>query len=246
MRSFGKASLVLAVVTVAACNDSTGPTADDQLLNADVAVAAADATLDGLQLMGDPNMHRGAPLNRDRTVTFYAIDGTVQDAYDPLETAWMTIVMDVAGERTREAWSASIQRHREITVTGMLDEETTRTFNGVGSEHITQSRMSDEYGTRTRGIAGDFTWDNVIVPVPGSESPWPLSGSITRHWVVTITNGPNGDETRERTVIVTFNGTQFATISVNGETSELDLGTRPGAFFGSLFTRMRTRQGRGG
>jgi hypothetical protein len=85
-----------------------------------------------------------------------------------------------------------------------------------------------------------------VVPVPGSESPWPLSGTITRHWVITITNGPNGDATRERTVVVTFNGTQFATITVNGETSELDLGTRPGKFFGSMFTRLRTRQGRGG
>ncbi len=246
MRSLAKASLVLAAVTAAACSDSTAPTADDQLLNADVAVAAADATLDGVQLMGDPNMHRGAPLNRDRTVTFYDANGIVQETYDPLLTASMNIVVDASGERSREVWSAAVERHRELTVTGLLGEETTRTFNGNGTEHITRSRMSDEFGTRTHDIQGTFTWDNVVVPVPGSESPWPLSGSITRHWVVTITNGPNGDETRERTVIVTFNGTQLVTISVNGETSELDLGTRPGAFFGNMFTRMRTRQGRGG
>jgi hypothetical protein len=170
----------------------------------------------------------------------------VQETYDPLLTDSMQIVVDAAGERTREVWSATVQRHRELSVTGLTGEETTRTFNGFGTEHITRSRMSDEYGTRTHDIAGDFAWDHVVVPVPGSESPWPLSGSISRHWVVTITNGPNGDETRERTVIVTFNGTRFVTISVNGETSELDLGTRPGAFFGNMYTRMRTRQGRGG
>jgi len=246
MRSLGMASLVLAVVTVAACNDSTAPTADDQLLNADVAVAAADATLDGVQFMGDPNMHRGAPLNRDRTVTFYDARGLPMASYDPLFTASMNIKVDVIGERSREVWSATVERHRDLTVSGLLDKETTRFFNGGGTEHITRSRMSDEFGTRTHDIQGSFSWDNVEVPVPGSESPWPLSGSITRHWVITITNGPNGDETRERTVIVTFNGTQFVTISVDGETSELDLGTRPGAFFGNLFTRMRTRQGRGG
>jgi len=242
MRSLGKISLVLAAVTATACSDSTAPTADDQLLNADIAVAAADATLDGVQLMGDPNVHQGT---RDRTVTFYA-GGVEQETYDPLLTDSMKIVLNVSGERTREAWSATIERHREIMVTGLTGQETTRTFKGSGSEHIQRSRTSDEFGTRTHDISGTFTWDNVVVPVPGSESPWPLSGSITRHWVVTITNGPNGDETRERTVTVTFNGTQFATIDVDGETSELDLGTRPGAFFGSLFTRMRTRQGRGG
>jgi hypothetical protein len=245
MHSLGKASLVLAVLTAAACNDTTAPAPDD-LLNADVAVVAADATLDGVQLMSDPNMHLGAPFDRSRTVTFYDENGVVQASYDPLLTASMNIKVDVSAERTREVWSATVERHRDLTVSGLLGEETTRTFNGGGTEHIQRSRMSDEFGTRSHDISGDFTWDNVVVPVPGSATPWPLSGTITRHWVIVVTNGRNGDETRERTVVVTFNGTQFATINVNGETSELDLATRPGKFFGSMFTRMRTRQGRGG
>jgi hypothetical protein len=62
--------------------------------------------------------------------------------------------------------------------------------------------------------------------VPRAENPWPLSGTITRVITVVITNGPNGDVTHERTVVITFNGTQFVTLTVNGEEFELDLAAR--------------------
>ncbi len=45
---------------------------------------------------------------------------------------------------------------------------------------------------------------------------------------VVIVNGPNGDETRTRHVVITFNGTQFATMTVDGESFEVDLSTRSG------------------
>ena len=60
-----------------------------------------------------------------------------------------------------------------------------------GTETITRSRTSDERGTRTYDLAGEFTIANVVVPVPGSDSPWPLSGTVTRHYVVTKTT-PDG------------------------------------------------------
>jgi hypothetical protein len=151
----------------------------------------------------------------------------------------MVVTVDVSGEVEREFWSASVERHRELTITGLLGEETTRTFNGGGTETVTRSRHSDELGTRTYAMTGTIAYDNLVVPVPGSDAQWPLSGTITRQVVVTITNGPNGDETIERTVVITFNGTQYATISVNGEVAELDLATRHGRFPGSMHGRMR-------
>jgi hypothetical protein len=245
MRSPAKAFLILAGLAVAACNDTMAPDEAD-LFNADVAVVAADGAMDGVRLMSDPNMHRGGPFDRTRTVTFYDAAGAVQAAYDSLTTASMKIKVDVTGEAEREKWSASVERHSEMTVSGLLGKETTRTFNGSGTEKVLRSRHSDEFGTRTYEITGEFAYNNVVAPVPGSATPWPLSGTITRHMVVKITNGRNGDETKERTVIITFNGTQFPTISVNGEVSELDLATRPGKFFGPLFLKMRMRNGRGG
>lgn len=242
MRGIGKVSLVLTLVAVAACNDTMAP---DQasLFNADVAVVAADGAMDGVRLMNDANMHRGGPFDRTRTVTWYDAAGAVQTAYDALTTASMKINVDVTGSVEREKWNATVERHSEMMVTGLAGTETTRTFNGGGTEKVLRSRHSDEFGTRTYDITGEFSYDNVVVPVPGSDSRWPLSGSITRHMVVVITNGPNGDETKERTVVITFNGTQFVTISVNGEVSELDLATREGRFFGPMFKKMRERRG---
>lgn len=246
MQNIRFAATILAVTMLAACNETTAPDEMD-LFNADVAVVAADGAMDGLRLMNDPNMHRGGgPFDRTRTVTWYDENDVPQDAYDPDETAWMEIKVDVVGEASRQFWTANVERHSVMVVSNLLGEETYREFNGGGTEKVLRSHHSDEFGTRTYDITGEFSYDGVKAPVPGSEVPWPLEGTITRHMVVVITNGPNGDETRERTVIVTFNGTQFATISVNGETSELDLATREGRFFGSMFKRMRERHRHGG
>jgi len=236
--------MVFAVLAVAACNDTVAPD-EASVFNADVAVVAADAAMDGVRLMSDPDLHRGAPFDRTRTVTFFDANGAVQEAYDALTTASMNVKVDATGEASRESWTASIERHSDVTVSGLLGTETTRTFNGGGTEEVLRSHHSDEFGTRTYDMTGEFSYADVVVPVPGSESPWPLSGTITRHMVVVITNGRNGDETRERTVIITFNGTQTVTISVDGEVSELDLSTRAGKFFGPMFQRMRERRGRG-
>lgn len=245
LRGIGAASL--AILAVAACSDTTVPE-EDFMLNADVAVVAADGALEGMHLMGGLVMDGNRPVDGARTVTCYDEAGVEQEACDRLTTATMVIAVDHVGAVEREFWTANIERHSELTVTGLLGEETTRTFNGGGTEKVSRSVHSDEYGTRAYDMSGSIAYDNVVVPVPGSDSPWPLSGSITRHILVTVTNGPNGDETVDRTVTVTFNGTQYATIDVNGEVGELDLGTRPGGFFGPMHERMRRgpRGGRGG
>jgi hypothetical protein len=70
------------------------------------------------------------------------------------------------------------------------------------------------------------TISNVVIPVPRTESSWPLSGTITRHVTVAFTGGPRDGTTEERNVTITFNGTQVATVTVNGESFEFDLATR--------------------
>jgi hypothetical protein len=57
------------------------------------------------------------------------------------------------------------------------------------------------------------------MPHPLGEASWPVSGSITTE--TTITTGPNGDE--HHLSVLTFNGTQYAPLSVDGETRTIDL-----------------------
>jgi hypothetical protein len=66
----------------------------------------------------------------------------------------------------------------------------------------------------------------VVIPVPKTETSWPKSGTITRNVTVTFTGGEKGGTTEQRTATITFDGTQFATVTVNGDTFKFDLAGR--------------------
>ncbi len=233
------AIVALSVIGLAACSDD-GISAPDQNvdlvgLNADVALVVADATLEDLRDMiflgGSPFGAQG--MSFSRTVSFFGEDvgdGPVpQDFFDPLLTASVNVFTEMTRDVARENWTATVARSRDMTVSGLLGEEMSRFWNGTASADISQSHNSDEFGDRSR----DMTMDAVITAVerglPRAENPWPLSGTIARTVTVMITNGPNGDVTITRTALVTFNGTQFVVLVVNGDVEfTVDLGARDG------------------
>lgn len=180
---------------------------------------------DGGGMDGMGGMGRGE-LVRERSVTFMDGSGAEQEAYDPLTTARAHMTMSMEGTITRDGFEASVSRARDMWVSGLEGEETTRQWDGTGSESHDRSRVTDEFGTRTYEMDGDATIDGVVRTVDRTTQPYPLSGTITRRVRVTITNGPNGDETRERTVVITFDGTRFPLMTVDGEVYELDLDAR--------------------
>jgi hypothetical protein len=112
-----------------------------------------------------------------------------------------------------------------MAVTGLEGVETTRTVNGVGWEAITRSRHSDTEGLRERQITGSRTMEDVVHTVPFTDNPYPLSGTITREMTVTVTTAA-GTRTHTRTVVITFNGTQYPEMTINGEPFEVDLAAR--------------------
>jgi len=227
-----------AILMLGACQDfSSGPDLLDDQITSAAALVAADAVLEDLSAMNDafggaagaPGMGGGGMMGprqglvRDRVVTFFDASGAEQDERDPLTTASIHTVMTVTGDIARDNFSASIDRSRDLWVTGLEGEETQRAWNGTGAQSHTRTRIDDDLGNRSFSLVGDATTTDVVRAVDREEHPWPLSGSITRHVVITVENGPNGDEVRERTVVTVFNGTQFATLTVNGEVFEVDL-----------------------
>jgi hypothetical protein len=250
---------VVASFAVAACDDSTGLDLLDDGLLLDMAIVAADATMEDLGTWGmpfgfaGPNSAKkaggpgrpggrhgvGGPLSGTRAKTFYDAAGVEQDSYDELLTASVRHETEVSGDVERDNWSATIYRLRDMTVSGMEGTETHRTRNGTGEEKITRNRNVDDDGTvRTSQMSGTFTYTDVVVPVPGSETRYPISGTVTRSMTGSVVNGPNGDKTRSAEVTITFNGDATATIIVNGEEREIDLTTRKG--------RLPLRKSRGG
>ncbi len=232
-----RAGVALGVLVMAACSDASGPESPSEaLLTRDVAMVAADAVLEDLVDMSQLMLGAGLPAPPEdgsgsvtRTVTYFDAAGIEQTSHDPETTASIHMVMDGTREISRDSWTASGTRHRDLMITGLAGEETSRTVNGTGSGTLTRSSHTDDDGGRTYDMSTTSVIENVVHPVPRTDESWPLSGTITREISVTITDGPDGDVTRNRTVVVTFDGTQWAVMAVvGGETFEVDLSTRSG------------------
>lgn len=254
MRSTPFTILTLAAgLLIAGCDLGQSPDVPDSL-SFDAAVVATDGTLEDLRMMHGPRLGLPdivfpplvggrpdcplsddiflcPPIERDgltytRTITYLDANGTPQDAYDEASTASIHYQISVEGEISRDRWSASIQRERDLLVTGLLDDDGAVTWNGTGSGNVSRSRHTDAGDVRTYNIISSAVIEDVVLPYPRTEDGWPLSGAITRNMVVTRTSDVDGTETREREVTVTFDGTQFATVTVGDETFSVDLSER--------------------
>jgi hypothetical protein len=221
-------ALTLSLLALVACSDTAGlESAFEENLTLDVAMFAADAAIDEFGDMGRV-FGGGGPQGGTHTATFYDVDGNEQDALDPLTTASIHLVIELTREFSRDTWTGTGTRSRDITITGLLGEETTRTVNGTGSASVTRSQHTDADGTRTYNMTSTSTIVDVVHPVPRTDESWPLSGTITRDVTINVINGPNGDVTRTRTVVITFNGTDTPSMTVDGEPFEVDMSTRSG------------------
>ena len=181
---------VLSVIMLAACSGITGSSGPDgtglqlgSLLNLDVAMVSADALIEDVaELQSDFSGAIGGmsaepfeatsstTLKRVREVTYYDADGNEQDAYDGITTASVHIVSEISGERTRDNWSNSVSRTREITVTGLVGKEVIRTANGIGSSTRSRSYHSDADGDRSYEMSGSSVITDVVRAVPKEEN----------------------------------------------------------------------------
>jgi hypothetical protein len=236
--------LTLATVALAACDDSLGLEAVEESMELDAAVLAADATLEDVAWFGAgfgfaPALTGG--VGRDfsgaRSVTFYDADGAEQSAFDALTTASIHIVHEMSGTVTRDAFTAEVSRTRDMTVSGLAGEETHRTWNGSGTTSMAASGAMADGTTRSHSAEGSFAFSDVVVPTPGSDPRWPVSGTITRSMTMSRV-GPNGTVTRDVSVVITFDGTSVASAVVNGVEHQIDLSAQAG--------RSPLRRGMGG
>jgi hypothetical protein len=228
-------ALTLSILALAACSDTVGLESFEDSLTLDAAMIVADATIDELGDMGLlfgggalPAPSQAATRTGTHTATFFDVDGHEQLARDPLTTASIHLVIESTHEFSRDSWTAIGTRMRDLMITGLAGEETSRTVNGTGSSTVTRSQHTDADGTRTHNMSSTSVITNVVHPVPRTDDAWPLSGTITRNVTIDVVNGPNGDVTKSRTVVITFNGTNVVTMMVGNETFDVDLSTRSG------------------
>jgi hypothetical protein len=241
VRRIGILASVPAALWFIGCSDANAPQSTaDTLVTLDVAQYSADATSDDILMMTDGSATAfTAPsaagpfdgsLTFTRQVTYLDADGAEMTSYDPLLTASIHFVMSLDGTRSltgaRGTLSVTVSRSRDFTVSGLLGQETERTWNGTGSASKNRVVVSTQSGDRTYDFSATTTVTDVVIPVPHTADSWPLSGTITREVTVQVVNGLGDTITRDRTVVVTFNGTEFVPLTVNGVEYTLDLATR--------------------
>jgi hypothetical protein len=139
-----------------------------------------------------------------------------QSAFDSLTTASIHFTAKLSGTTTGPLHSKVDDQH-DLTVSGLAGVETSRTWNGTGvSDH------QDSLGHVVIDTHVTTTVTNVVLPVHRAINAYPLSGTIATHTVVS-----GGLMPIDQTASLTFDGTRFATLTINGVTYKLDLGRIP-------------------
>jgi hypothetical protein len=166
-------------------------------------------------------------LTLERSYGVYA-GGTTQSSYSATATDSINFQTHLSGALTRNGRTAWINHTRTLTVSGMAGAETQRTWNGTGvrsdSAHVTEAAVA----RRTKLQSIDVI-SSVVYRLPRSTNPYPLSGTITHDVTVSATvDRASGQSTRSATrhVVVTFNGTGTASMTIGTKSCTLDLTTR--------------------
>lgn len=258
LRSLAAGSALALTLAACSGGDATGPAVAELTLNADIAQLAVQGAAADIEVMGGPagqgipgfglfgvalNGPGGPFASRDlgcrqlttpvltitRTCTFTDAAGASQANYDPATTATARIETTITGTMAHRNWTAALERSSDVTVSGLAGAETQRTWNGGGDESVSRSHHTEGQGSRAYRADITVAIANVVVPVPNGPDKWPLSGTITRTVEGEITEGPRAGETISRTAVITFNGTSTVTMTVNGESFEVDLAARRAA-----------------
>lgn len=251
---------VAATTLFAGCDLGSSPDSVDYL-NYDAAVVAADGAVEDLEMMHGPRLGlpgivfpplQGArpdcpesdhhfscpPIEREgleytRTITYLDAAGGTLSEYDETVVDGIRYEISVQGDLERDRWSATIDRQRDLTVTGLLDDNDESvdgdgvvTWNGTGTGSVERSRHSDDGVERTYSMESSAVITDVVIPYPRTENGWPVSGTIERTMTVTMTSGTGETRTVTRTAVITFDGSQFATVQVGDETFTMDLSQR--------------------
>jgi hypothetical protein len=161
-----------------------------------------------------------------RSLAFYDATGAQMNHFDST-TASLNVQSTENGVIARDNGADTVSGSRNLTATGLLGHNTTRTWNGTGGGNG-GNFWSDSAATRTADVSWSTTFSNIVVALPRSANPYPVSGGLSR--VVTGSGVvTKGDSTKtisiSRTVGITFNGTEFVPMTVGSLNYTLDLAT---------------------
>ena len=146
---------------------------------------------------------------------FLDAGNTPQSAFDSLTTASIHFTSRLSGTTTGHY--SKVDDQHDLTVSGLAGVETSRTWNGTGT-----SAHEDSVGHALIVTNVNTSITNVVIPVSRTNHPYPLSGTIATHTVVT-----GGLMPIDMITSLSFDGTRYAKLTINGVTYTVDLGRLP-------------------
>ena len=158
------------------------------------------------------------PVNRGgltvtRSAAFTDAHGDAQQAFDRSTTNTVNVQADVSGTKERhDGNSSTIHHHSDHTVTGLAEGSTELTVNGE-SAGVETTTGTDDVGDFTAERRIGDTIEDLVLPV-GHGRPFPASGRIVRSVEVTITYAGQAPKTLSRREVVTFTGSNSATVEI--------------------------------
>ena len=159
------------------------------------------------------------------SASYKTASGTVQQGPDSTTDA-VNIQSSVTGTVTRRDSAVSNVNHTSNrTVTGLAAGSTQRTVNGAarGEESTTGKTDSGVVFTAVR-LLGDTT-TGLIIPIVSGRPTYPTAGKVVRQMKATITLAGQSPTTRERREVITYDGSDSATlvITIDGTTKTCKL-----------------------
>jgi hypothetical protein len=233
---------LLVLGALAACaDDATAPSADEVDATADVLALAEGLGLPGTNADREtgsaptgtarqPCRYDDAngrwvcpPVTRDgltfqRSFAYVDVDGKPMRRFDPLLTAAANTRNAVVGTVKRDNATTRIRSAGELTISGLLGEETTHILDG-GEVGRRETDLVTDQGTASSVV--EFANRSVAVVVPvvrraegvAPARRWPLSGQAIRGHAMTVTR--NGETHTERwRETTTFNGTAIVPVEI--------------------------------
>lgn len=238
---YRSASILVLGSVIACANDTTAPSSDEPDATAEVLVLAEALALPGTNADREtgsaptgtarqPCRYNEAegrwvcpPIPRDgltfrRSFAYIDGDGNPMRRYDPLLTAATITQNAVFGTLQRENTTIRIRSAGEMTVSGLLGEETTHILDGreVGRR---ETELVTDQGAASSLVQFANRTVAVVIPVIRRDQGmvpnrrWPLSGQVIREHAVTLTR--NGETNTERwRETTTFNGTAIVPVEI--------------------------------
>lgn len=166
-------------------------------------------------------------LTLSRSAQFLDASGAAMPHYNDTTTASANFKVSVTGVHLATEGADTISRQRTMAVTGLLGHETSRTWNGVGVRSDGGYRQDLTY-TRSYHTQDNVTFANILVNLPRTQYPWPISGTVTRQINGTgtiVSATATRTFTVAKTVTITFNGTHLVPMMVGTVSFTLDLYT---------------------